>query len=214
MHLTGQESVSTNELRIFRKHNNRLDISGDLSFPLNLSGWKKYEENDRNTENIKIVSYIHKFNKNELIESDFETLIEETKTWNTLFINKIKLHENKVNIFLNRETAFNITINNILTEKEHYGSFNLKIKPIVVHIDDTCEKSTDLTSLRLKLLKNVIDNIFKNVTNTVTSDGSDTIYLTTKSISNCKDKKIICGVVINNKFGKKNTNISAEQFYK
>ncbi|GLV31589.1 uncharacterized protein CBL_07350 [Carabus blaptoides fortunei] len=72
----------------------------------------------------------------------------------------------------------------------------------------------DLTQLRINLLTDVAVNLLKTCGCCLDKNiNSNVIYLTNKSESSLESKKIVCGVVISNKFGKKNTNITAEELY-
>lgn len=199
IYLTDQKP-NFEDLKVFRKHNNKLDQSGDLSFSLNSSAWVKYTKSDS-----KINDFIATNEK-------CRDLVNDSKNW-VITIERVDIINNKLNIFLNRITCFEKTFKKIYNAKENYGMNTLDFNDINIKIEDEAE-ITNLTVLRLDLLKKVTVNLLKNCNCEINEQSSNEIYLTNKSESNCISKKIVCGVVINNKQGKKNNNIHPKEFYK
>lgn len=202
-YLTG----SKNEVNIFRKHNNKLDLNGDISFPVNSSAWKKYS-----VENNTIINRY--FNKEIAL---MDELILQSKNW-PIFIEKCNIEKEKLNIFLHRSMCFQQTVEIILSKRKCYASSEIfQQKNIQIQLENTESdySKIDLTVLRMRLLKDVINNLLKKCgNNSSAASVAEVIYLTNKSKSEIEDKKIVCGVVIGNKFGKKNTAITAEEYYK
>lgn len=212
-YLTEQDTPTTNETKIFRKHSNNLNSCGDLSFPLNVSAWEKHILHSHE-RNLPILNYIKKFNKNEITKSDFETLVKESKNWNTIYLERVELSTIKLNLFFNRGDTFKVIVTKILSENAHYGSIHLARRPVNIHTEYVEEKKNDLTSLRLVLLNKLICNILNVCDNLPGTDQTESVFLTTKPIQKNSNNQILCGTVVTNRLGNKNTNISDEQYYK
>lgn len=200
--LVGRATNSISDLKMFRKHNNKLDSAGDVSFPLNINGWSKFLM-PGNKSNI--VKYIE--NKT----MDFHELINESKRWTSLKIHRVKVVDNKVCLFLNRSETFKKITKMIFEASDKYGMVNLNFTAVKITTDVDNSNLSDLTNLRIDLIKKVTVNVLKYCGCKI--DEGETICLTNKS-NDCDNKKIVCGVVITNKFGKKNTNIPTEDFYR
>lgn len=217
LYLTGKHP-SQDEVNIFRRHNNKLDTCGDIGFPLNISAWKKYIHNQETDVNIPIVNYASKLNQNILNSCDFAEMIENSKDWIVPIVKCTIENDKKLNIFLDRISTFKNVINSILLQGSKYGHQNISFpSSIDIRIENKKDDLTtmDLTQLRINLLKDVAVNLLENCGCSLDkSINSDVIYLTNKSESSLESKKIVCGVVISNKFGKKNTSITAEEFYR
>lgn len=215
--LSHNSSYSESEVNIFRAHNNKLDLNGDLSLPLNAKAWKKYLLTKSPVHENKITEYLLKFEAQKYDEIYFDLIAHSDKF--PLQISKCVIEKEKLLIFFNRAQTFKQILSLIInSSKNNYISFTLPHKTNIIfetEIIGSNVSKMDLTDLRIKLLKDVLPNFLKIGIVKDNLEGTEKILLTNKSLNQIeKVKKIVCGVVISNKFGKKNTSITAEEYYK
>lgn len=213
--LSNNSSCLESEINIFRAHNNNLDVNGDLSLPLNAKAWEKYLMKSPEHGN-KITEYLFKYEAQKYDEIYFDLIANSNKF--PFQISKCVIEKEKLLIFLNRTQTSKQIISLINSLKNNYVSFTLPHKRNIIfetEIVDSNVSKMDLTDLRMKLLKDVLPNFLKIAVVKDNFEDTEKILLTNKSLNQMEGmKKIVCGVVISNKFGKKNTMVTAEEYYK
>lgn len=183
---------------LVKKHIENLQTHGDFSFPNTVKSWHEFAICEQVRDKIN-VTFLEAINKKP------ENIVEGSKKWD-LPVCKVKVEKDRVFLFLQRTVAIRVALlegfrnNSILSQR-------ILTKCTTVHLDSLCEDSNDITSLRMKYVKNVIENIC------VVHKLESSVFVTCKSTSK-KDgcSTVLCGTVLNSKTGVKETTIIAADF--
>lgn len=200
--LTGLRDSKHNIVRV---HTRKIEKLGDLSFPLDSKNWfKLLGKNQIENENKEIFSY--KLTKDELIA--------RSKQWK-LCVNCISVKDGNALVFLNRKRAFKLVINTVLEEGINFGSSeNSELnKEICIPPESVDLTKINLTELKTYLLKNVTKNLLNFCHYKITDCESENTLNLQFTCGGHKDA-ITCGCVLNENCGKKNCDVTAEQFYR
>lgn len=192
-YLTGTKNSVKN---IIRKHTKKLDNLGDVSFPLSITNWAHFIDKKQleNPESATIFDYLCPETS---LDQQIDQLVKKTQNW-TLKIERIKVIEDDIHLYLNKEYTFNLCIRSVQEMEKAYG-FQDKVceSNIKVQCDNT---ETDLskislTDLRLQILQKVASNFVNKLIETHNELEVQKIMITTKS---CKGHtNIVCGAVLN-----------------
>ncbi|XP_072932485.1 DALR anticodon-binding domain-containing protein 3-like isoform X1 [Epargyreus clarus] len=196
--LIGNDGPSGSGLIV--KHMGTQEKDGDYSFPNTIKPWWEHLiiKEGKSTE-CTFLQYINK---------DVQTLVSESKYWD-ISIARAMVVGDRVHLFLNRASAILIGLLNAI-ETHHMIAQCFTIKPSSVELDPLCDHSRDVTSMRVKRLAKVIENLY--AISAKCREWSPQIFVTTKSTSKKADSRVIyCGPVLNAKTGVKETSVSGDE---
>lgn len=205
--LTDTDQIENN---IVRKHNQKLDVTGDFSFPLDMKNWRKLLANQTDVQTI----FDYLSTKKGLVDED--SLITTSYDWN-LQIRKCEIVKNNVLLFLNRTNAFTCLVPQVLKEHERYGACDLEIASkinLIIDLNYDSKFALSLTELKLLLIAESTRKLleFNNcvVDDSQISEGCVDVVFSLK----CRDggNVVKCGAVLNEK-KLKNTS-STTEFYR
>lgn len=187
---------------IIKLHTKFLEELGDVSFPLLRKSWLSILPANHDNREESILKY-------KLCEDDVENSLNRLKILlkDLIQINSLKLINNHVHIFLQRSFIFANHLSYILNLNELYGIynfFNYNIQLISEEIIDNSDLSiSNLSLLRVSILKKVADNLIKLAT--ASSQHNDkNIYIGLHKKQN--SPFLTVGPVMNEKGVKNNTN--------
>lgn len=193
--LTGKSEIRG---LLVKKHSENFRSHGEFSFTNSLKSWHGCINADPDSlkEDITLLQYL-KINE--------QNIIEESRNW-TLQLKDIKITNDRVYLFLERIptiiTGLNEGLhNNLIISKNER-------KPCYVTIDTDCEKSNDITSLRVKYLAMVVENLSTLIND---CDKLPEVVVSSKSCKN-DSRTVICGAVLNAKSNMKECDINADEF--
>ncbi|XP_053604508.1 DALR anticodon-binding domain-containing protein 3 [Plodia interpunctella] len=194
-------SVNIGRGLLIKKHMENLQTHGDFSFPNTLKSWHKYVKLGTNTEkNISLMTYIGK---------DVQDLINESRNW-VLEVKSAKEVKERIFLFLERSKAIRVGLTEGLKINEIIAK-RITEKSSGICCDPECDSLNCLTSLRLKYLCSVVQNLCS--IHTKCRKETSNIIMTSKSSSKSeKSRVILCGAVLNAKTGSKETAVTAENF--
>lgn len=199
--ITGNNIINRS---IIKKHNEHLLKNGDFSLPNSLKFWSQQEfvkcSKRKTADKSTLLDYIGK---------DINDFIRESEHW-CLQICKIALRLEYLHFYLDRRKAIGQFLLN--------GETNCKrVKEILqtpihnVLLDNYCNQSTDLTSLRVMIVKEAVENLYK-----ISKSNDAVVYITGKSTNKGPEGcyNVLCGSVLNTKTGNKETSLSADDYIK
>ncbi|CAB3254319.1 unnamed protein product [Arctia plantaginis] len=194
--LTGEQTDVKGLL--VKRHIENLQTHGDFSFPNSVKSWHDFVICDQVSDKENI-TFLEAINKNP------EDIVEASKNWG-LPVCKVKVEKARIYLFLQRSLAIPV---GLLEALRNNSNISLRIlrKCSTVHLDPLCEDNNDITSLRTKYVKNVIENIC------AVHNLNSSVFVTCKSTSKREGySRVLCGTVLNAKTCAKETIIVADDF--
>ncbi|XP_046623716.1 DALR anticodon-binding domain-containing protein 3 isoform X1 [Neodiprion virginianus] len=217
--LLGVETKFNEDPSILKINNENLSEYGDVCFLTNLVTWKKVFRNSlksttscRNILEHYLIKNEIKFEDCNAAEKAFQNIIKASRNW-SLKIEKCQLGNERVSVFLNRTQTFADVLPRIVVRDHSYGQLESKSGSFFFHIIKDLD--SDLTNLRLRLIKGVAENIVKaNGYQVSESSDSDKYYATTKSKRDLTKypKILLCGVAKNSVTGTKETALTEAEY--
>lgn len=199
---------------IIRIHTKKLELLGEISFPLNIKNWHSIID-QKNEDLITIIDHIA---VNQSLSNISQTTLEpfithlkcESQNWG-VSVNNVKIIKDNVHFYFKKPIAFCKTIHDCLSMGQSYGAIEQGPK-VLFHIfneEQYCDNSAEmtLTHLRLITLKKVAQKLTEFKLNPLQDSNIIEMKLTTKRNS---DTDILCGNVLNEN-GKKDSTTSAEE---
>lgn len=181
--------------QIIRIHTRKLEENGDLSFPLSIKNWYNYLDTIEDlNEIITIFDYMQISNSN--LDEQLKEIEIKTKDW-LIRINKSAIEQNNVILHLNRESVFKLLTTQVLQQKEDYGKCELFKETINVRCCKPISLDCDLTTLRLNILAEVVQNLIHFCAITPKTPETVTISVTLNNNKDTEEKRIICGPIMN-----------------
>ncbi|XP_068617268.1 DALR anticodon-binding domain-containing protein 3-like isoform X1 [Battus philenor] len=195
--LLGQNKVIKGLL--VKKHSVNLQTQGEFSFPSSVKSWHQYIGSCRPDFEGDILEYVGK---------NVEDIVNASQQWN-LSIKNIKVIKDRVHIFINRGAGIKLGLSTSLVNKDRLVECLSKRK-CFARVDKTCE-GTCVTSLRLKCLSEVINNLF--AISPSDPGHSQGVVVTWKSSGSAAEgSSLLCGAVLNASTGLKEETLSGEDF--
>ncbi|XP_026484219.2 DALR anticodon-binding domain-containing protein 3 [Vanessa tameamea] len=187
---------------LVKKHSGNLQQLGDFSFPNNVKSWQEFLDSVQLQNSLNQVSLLKYINK------DLTNLIETSQNWDIPVVKATELNE-RIHLLIDRFKAIqvcfhNASINNEFILQRIHGNTNL------VKLDPSCKKTNCITYLRIKILTDVIRNLY--LLNVCPESTDIIVTLKSKSDVNNYNKSIFCGTVLNAKTGTKENTITAEEY--
>ncbi|XP_044005945.1 DALR anticodon-binding domain-containing protein 3-like [Aphidius gifuensis] len=220
--LTNKVIGKIENTKIIKLHNENLQTIGELSFPINFSAWKNLvdiEESSKEPQNI-LEYYLQRVGKDTInlslkeIEHQALELIKLASNDKSWTISKICLIKNRVCIFIDRTTIISSIIKQVIKENKSFGKDINKNTSISIKINEDFE--SNITTARLKELKNFTENILKIQGYKITIDNAQLkVLLSSKSQVKIDDddvKIIVCGVVKNYKTQSKEISLNFDTY--
>ncbi|XP_046749656.1 DALR anticodon-binding domain-containing protein 3 isoform X2 [Diprion similis] len=217
--LLGEENEFNEDPSILKINNENLSEYGDVCFLTNLDTWKKVFRNSftpttscGNILEHYLIRNEIKFEDCDAVEKAFQNIVQASSNW-SLKIETCQLRNERVSVFLNRTQTFANGLARIVVRDHSYGQLTPKCGSFFFHI--VKDLDSDLTNLRLRLIKGVAENIVK-ANGYQVSEGSDSdrYYVTTKSKRDLTKypKILLCGVTKNSVTGTKETALTEAEY--
>ncbi|CAH0720210.1 unnamed protein product, partial [Brenthis ino] len=184
---------------LVKKHSSNLQTHGDFSFPNSAKSWQQFLQYEQ-LQNLDC-SLLKCINK------DVTNLIETSRNWEISIVKAIELKD-RIHLYVDRLKSIQACCQSVSYNND-YIIKRINIDTNVVTVDCSCKETNSITYLRLKVLRDVVKNLYlinlhpQNVH----------VLLTWKSKSEIKDSNIVfCGAVLNAKSGTKENTITADEY--
>lgn len=193
---------------IIRKHSKKLEKLGDISFPINITNWYSILNKHNQEDSVTIFDYR---NRDINLEDQCNQLKEASINW-PLKIDRISVLSPNVSVFLNRSSLLIFEVlQEVLDTKVEYGTIICLNKKYDIKTCNIKEDSSDLTSLRLLLLKNTANNFVNRFSHN--NDHTPKIKVNITLNQKCSvQENVLCGPILNENGSK--TSVTAEALYK
>ncbi|XP_022827768.1 uncharacterized protein LOC111357361 isoform X3 [Spodoptera litura] len=196
LYLTGKSKDPRSLL--VKKHNENFHTHGDYSFPNSLKSWHEYVDCDQEADHETLTLL-------QAIGKECKDIINESKKWD-LAVQKAKEEKGRIYLFLDRPKAIRAGLAEGLRNNAELSE-KLNESASEVQLDTSCDKESDLTSLRAKYVCNVVKKLC------TLSNVNSPVIVTSKSSTTCEGcHRVLCGTVLNSKTGAKEVTIRAEDF--
>ncbi|CAH2085005.1 unnamed protein product [Euphydryas editha] len=185
---------------LIKKHTGNLQQQGDFSFPNTVKSWQEFLNCDLLQNDLK-VSLL------QCIKKDLTNLIETSQNWDIPIVKATELNE-RIHLHIDRFKAVQVCFHNASVNDE-FVLRRLGETTNVINLDPSCEETSCVTYLRLKILLKVVQNLYLL---NVYPEATD-IIVTWKSRTNkLTNKTVFCGTVLNAKTGSKENAITANEY--
>lgn len=211
-HLTGTEPHENTN--IIRFHTRKLELLGDLSFPVDLKNWHHLLDKSNRSDEQNILNYMSTESK----------LIETSRQW-PIIISKLVHHDRNIAVYIDKQSTFKSVIRNVLDLNSKYGCDSIPLnKKIVINCKDLTVNdllAMNLSELKLSLLEKTTAQLLRFTYNIHYCEerqfediGDNTVHLHFSLKSSNKDltsKTVFCGAVLD-ETGLKDFKTTAEEF--
>lgn len=184
---------------LVKKHSSNLQTHGDFSFPNSAKSWQEFLQCEQ-LQNLDC-SLLKCINK------DVTNLIETSQNWEISIVKAIELKD-RIHLHVDRLKCIQACCQSVSYNND-YIIKRINVDTNVVTLDYSCKETNSITYLRLKVLRDVVKNLYlinfhpQNIN----------ILLTWRSKSEIKDSNIVfCGAVLNAKSGTKENTITADEY--
>lgn len=197
-YITGK-NVSKGSL--IKKHSEKLETNGDLSFPYTSKSWHEHKSN--------FVKHIEDADILKCLGKSIQDLKNESLQW-CLSISEITMQADRYFIYLNRIKTIEQCL---LIEENNCNLLFNKLQNSIGNVicDTYCEQSNSLTALRVRCIKKAIENLCNVI---LTNYSSYPLIFVTNKTSNLPQNYhlVLCGSVLNAKTGTKEKIICSNKY--
>ncbi|XP_037026195.1 DALR anticodon-binding domain-containing protein 3 [Bradysia coprophila] len=161
---------------VIKRHTKNLSEFGDYSFPINTQNWAQFLPPLQHLSVDNIFDYRQRCDdKFESITDHIKDFVQNSRKW-TLQIEQAVINDTRCAIFLNRYSAFQLTLTTVLNNP-NYGCYEGDQTYAVVRNDTDPGDKEPLTKYRCRVIQNVIVNLTKHLKGST----QKSLYVTHKS---------------------------------